>query len=71
MSTRYIPEPSQIDYHSEIQERRVQAALKRLDPGDVLSIIDSRIAAEPDATQHPPITSSPGTSTSASPPGWR
>ena len=53
MSTRYTPEPSQIDYHADVQARRVQAALKRIDPGDVLAIIDSRIAAEPDPTQHP------------------
>jgi hypothetical protein len=53
MSTRYTPEPSQIDYHSEIQAQRVQRARKLIDPGDVLSIIDSRIAAEADPTQHP------------------
>ncbi len=28
MSIRYTPEPAQIDYQSEIQERRVQHALK-------------------------------------------
>jgi hypothetical protein len=53
MSSRYTQEPSQIDYHAEIQERRVQRALKLIDPGDVLSIIDSRIAAEPDPTAYP------------------
>jgi hypothetical protein len=53
MSTRYTPEPSQIDYHADIQAQRVQAALKRIDPGDVLSVIDDRIASEPDPTQHP------------------
>jgi hypothetical protein len=53
MSSRYIPEPSQIDYHSDIQQQRVARAMKRIDPGDVLSIIDSRIASEPDPAKHP------------------
>jgi hypothetical protein len=53
MSTRYTPEPSQIDYHSEIQERRVARAKKLIDPGDVLSILDSRLAQEPDPRAHP------------------
>lgn len=48
-----VPSPDDIDYHSEIQERRVQRALKSLDPGDVLAIIDSRIASEPDPKGHP------------------
>ena len=48
-----VPAPDDIDYHAERQERRVQRALKSLDPGDVLSIIDSRIASEPDPMQHP------------------
>jgi hypothetical protein len=53
MSIRYTPEPSQIDYHSEIQAQRVARAMKLIDPGDVLSIIDRRIAAEADPTAHP------------------
>jgi hypothetical protein len=53
MSTRDTPEPSQIDYHAEIQVRRVERALQRLDPGDVLAVIDGRIAAEPDPKAHP------------------
>ena len=53
MSSRYTAEPSQIDYHSDCQARRVEAALKRLDPGDVLAIIDARIAEEADPAQHP------------------
>jgi hypothetical protein len=53
MSTRYSVEPSQINYHAEIQVRRTERALKQLDPGDVLAVIDSRIAAEPDPTAHP------------------
>jgi hypothetical protein len=53
MSTRYTPEPSQIDYHADRQAQRVERALKLIDPGDVLSIIDSRLAQEPDPRAHP------------------
>jgi hypothetical protein len=53
MSSRYTPEPSQIDYHSEIQEHRVQRAMKMIDAGDVIAVVESRLAAEPDASQHP------------------
>ena len=53
MSIRYTPEPSQIDYHADRQLRRTEQALKRLDPGDVLAIIDSHIASEADPAQHP------------------
>ena len=49
----HVPEPSQIDYHADCQVRRVEAAKKRIDPGDVLAIIDGRIAAEADPRQHP------------------
>jgi hypothetical protein len=53
MSTRYTPEPSQIDYHADVQAQRVARAKKMIDPGDVLAIIDSRIAQEPDPRAHP------------------
>jgi hypothetical protein len=53
MSTRYTLEPSPIDYHADVQAQRVQRALKQIDPGDVLAIIDRRIAAEPDPKAHP------------------
>lgn len=53
MSTRYTPEPSQIDYHADVQVQRVERARKQIDPGDVLAIIDSRIAQEPDPRAHP------------------
>jgi len=52
MSTRYTPEPSQINYHADVQAQRVARAKKLIDPGDVLSIIDSRIAQEPDPRAH-------------------
>jgi hypothetical protein len=48
-----IPAPAEINYHEARQTQRVQAALKRIDPGDVLAVIDSRIAAEADPTKHP------------------
>jgi len=56
MSTRDTPEPSQIDYHAEIQARRVERALKQIDPGDVLAVIDGRIAAASDPKAHPLYT---------------
>jgi hypothetical protein len=48
-----VPSPDDIDYHADCQQRRVQAALKQLDPGDVLAIIDAKIASEGDSAQHP------------------
>jgi hypothetical protein len=53
MSTRDTPEPSQIDYRADAQTQRVARAMQLIDPSDVLSIVDSRIAAEADPTQHP------------------
>jgi hypothetical protein len=53
MSTRYTPEPSQIDYHEAQQAQRVARAKPLIDPGDVLSILDSRLAQEPDPRAHP------------------
>jgi hypothetical protein len=55
MSTYHItvPSPDEINYHEARQVQRVQRALQRIDPGDVLAVIDSRIAAEPDPTKHP------------------
>jgi hypothetical protein len=56
MSTRDAVEPSQIDYHADLQAQRVQRALQQIDPGDVLAVIDGRIAAESDPTAHPLYT---------------
>jgi hypothetical protein len=56
MSTRDAVEPSHIDYHAEAQVRRVERALKQIDPGDVLVVIDGRIAAESDPKAHPLYT---------------
>jgi hypothetical protein len=56
MSTRYAVEPSQFDYHADLQAQRVQRALQQIDPGDVLAVIDGRIAAESDPKAHPLYT---------------
>jgi hypothetical protein len=53
MSTRDTVEPSQVDYHADLQAQRVQRALQQLDPGDVLAVIDGRIASESDPAKHP------------------
>jgi len=53
MSSRYTPEPSQIDYHADAQTQRVERARKRLDPSDILTRIDDTIASEGDPTKHP------------------
>ena len=49
----HVPSPDEINYHEARQVQRVQAAKNRIDPGDVLAIIDARIAAEPDPKAHP------------------
>src|SRR5215813_13366732 len=55
MSTHHIPSPAdfEINYHQDHQVRRVERAFRALDPGDVLAVLDDRIAQEPDPTQHP------------------
>jgi hypothetical protein len=56
MSRRYgieIPSPDEINYHEARQAERVEAARKLVEVGDVLSIIDGRIAAESDPVRHP------------------
>jgi hypothetical protein len=51
-----VPSPDEINYHEAAQTQRVQAALQRIDPGDVLAVIDGRIAAEADPKAHPLYT---------------
>jgi hypothetical protein len=55
MSTYNIsmPSPDEHNYHESRQVQRVERARKLIDPGDVLAIIDTRIAAEPDPKAHP------------------
>jgi hypothetical protein len=48
-----VPSPDEINYHESRQAQRVARAKKLIDAGDVLSIIDSRIAQEPDPRAHP------------------
>jgi hypothetical protein len=48
-----VPSPDEINYQEAQQQQRVERARKLIDPGDVLSIIDSRIAQEPDPRAHP------------------
>jgi len=49
----HVPSPDEHDYHEAAQVERVRRALKQIDPGDVLAVIDSRIAAESDPKVHP------------------
>jgi hypothetical protein len=51
-----VPSPDEINYHEAAQQQRVQAALQRIDPGEVLAVIDGRIAAEADPKAHPLYT---------------
>jgi hypothetical protein len=48
-----VPSPDEINYHEARQQRRIDAARKVIDPGDVLAVIDRRIAAEADPQAHP------------------
>ena len=48
-----VPSPDEINYHEAQQAQRVAQAKALIDPGDVLAIIDARIAAEPDPKAHP------------------
>ena len=48
-----VPSPDEINYHEDLQARRIERARKLIDPGDVLAVIDDRIAAESDPTKHP------------------
>jgi hypothetical protein len=48
-----VPTPDEINYHEARQAQRVARAKQLIDPGDVLAIIDARIAAEADPTKHP------------------
>jgi hypothetical protein len=49
----HVPSPDQIDYHAACEVRRVERAKALINPGDVLAIIDGRIAAFSDPTAHP------------------
>jgi hypothetical protein len=55
MSTRHIPYPSdfEVNHTAAIHEERRWRALKSLEVGDVLSVIDDLISQEPDPAKHP------------------
>jgi hypothetical protein len=53
MSTRHTLEPSQIDYHADVQAQRVARAKKLIDPGDVIAVVESRLSQEADPKAHP------------------
>jgi hypothetical protein len=55
MSTHHIPYPSDFDVNHAAahQEERRRRALRRVMTGEVLAVIDDRIAAEPDPRKHP------------------
>ena len=56
MSSRdgiYVPSPDEINYHEAQQAQRVERAFQQIDPGDVLAVIDGRIAEESDPAKHP------------------
>jgi hypothetical protein len=48
-----VPSPDEINYHEAQQAQRVARAKALIDPGDVLAIIDRRLAEEPDPKAHP------------------
>jgi hypothetical protein len=48
-----LPAPDEINYHEAREQRRVEAAKKLIDAGDIIAIVESRLASESDPTQHP------------------
>jgi len=48
-----VPAPDEHDYHADLCQQRRQAALKALDPSDVLAQVDDLIRAEPAPQKHP------------------
>jgi hypothetical protein len=53
MSTIYYPDDFDVDYHADLQWRRYQAAMRTLEPADVLAEVDDLLTQEPDPQQHP------------------
>jgi hypothetical protein len=48
-----VPSPDEHNYHEARQIQRVERAKQLIDPGDVLAVIDRRLAEEPDPKAHP------------------
>jgi hypothetical protein len=56
MSSSYgihVPSPDEINYQEAHQQQRVERARKLIDPGDVIAVVESRLAAEADPKVHP------------------
>jgi hypothetical protein len=49
----HVPSPDDIHYHEAQQVQRVERAKRLVDVGDVIALVESRLAAQPDPTQHP------------------
>ena len=48
-----VPSPDEHNYHEARQVQRVEAAKKLIDAGDIIAIVESRLASESDPAQHP------------------
>ena len=49
----HVPDPAEHDYHADRQQQRIRTALHRVDPGDVLAVIDGKVAQEANPAKHP------------------
>jgi hypothetical protein len=47
MSTRHIPEPSQIDYHADHEWQRRRLALAKIHPEDLLAAVMTDLSERP------------------------
>jgi len=49
----HVPAADQVDYHEAIQEERVRKAKGLIDVGDVIALVESRLAEGADPKGHP------------------
>jgi hypothetical protein len=49
----HVPSPDQLDYHADCEVQRVERAKALVDPGDVIALVESRLAEESDPSSHP------------------
>jgi hypothetical protein len=47
VSTRYTPEPSQIDYHADLAWQRRRLALAKIHPEDLLAAVMTELSERP------------------------
>jgi hypothetical protein len=47
VSTRYTPEPSQIDYHADLAWQRRRLALAKIHPEDLLAAVMAELSERP------------------------